>query len=921
MTRAHFMFIVLLFPALQVIGQPILEKNFDRYTISSGLSNDVVSGIVQDARGYVWISTAAGLNRFNGSRFVQFHSNDDSLSLPAESILNLSWLDNARLAVLTSGLHIIDTKTGKTHNIFIPYHDLRYQFKFNMVERVLGDENGHAYVLSRSGFYHYDKDYKLLSRFDYYTEAETATEHFYWGREVFHVDEKRLLITAVNGIFLYDKEKRTVKKMVAADIPGMAELLSYPKVHYSFYQPKKGSFFVYRQGSDSITYFNTIENRKKVSSLNFKPLRNDFHWRSRLSIANDSVFYISSHYSGFYKFRFDPASGDIKFFPWKYFDAYVCNSILTDKENNLWISTTKGLFRQNLQKSQVETVGLPAGMQLKFPDAKFDDIYVSEDKVYAGLRGGAGVIVFNKQTFEPEKHLLYKKNTGANNVHALASLDSNTLLLGTNGPLLLLNRKTWGLSEMLPPKWYYPGDWTSDIYKDRRGDMWISANYIYRYRPSDGSYKVISNHPQLLSVPFAIEEDTTGNIWMACHGLARYNTTLDSFDLLLDSFPFIKMPDKQINALVIDGQNRLWFNSNNNGLLVYDIGKRDFQHFTRSNGLPDNNIASLIVIGNKLWIACYSGIACMDLRTLKIVSFNKEDGFPEMPVSKGARFFYDKEFKQLYIGFFGVLGRFNPYEVMRRKLSAQVFVESVLINGHTNIFLPGKEIKTSWKDNEISVTIGTINFSDGISQRLAYRIFKDTNSEWVQIGNQPSFNISNLSPGNHRLQAKLFSPNNRWPEQVYEMNVVVFPPLWKEDWFVISLVALVLLLFYFLIKWRIGMVRKKEMEKTHLQKLKTDDYKNQFELEQISNYFSSSLADKKTEEDVLWDVTENLIGRMNYEDCMIYLWNDDKTKMIQKAAYGPKGKPEFISSQVFEVLPGQGIVGHVMNQSPTYTDK
>ena len=103
------------------------------------------------------------------------------------------------------------------------------------------------------------------------------------------------------------------------------------------------------------------------------------------------------------------------------------------------------------------------------------------------------------------------------------------------------------------------------------------------------------------------------------------------------------------------------------------------------------------------------------------------------------------------------------------------------------------------------------------------------------------------------------------------------------------------------------------MEKTHIQKLKADHYKSQFELEQISNYFSSSLSGKKTEEEVLWDVAENLIGRMNYEDCMIYLWNEDKTKMVQKAAYGPKGKPEFISSQVFEVLPGQGIVGHVID--------
>jgi LytS/YehU family sensor histidine kinase len=45
---------------------------------------------------------------------------------------------------------------------------------------------------------------------------------------------------------------------------------------------------------------------------------------------------------------------------------------------------------------------------------------------------------------------------------------------------------------------------------------------------------------------------------------------------------------------------------------------------------------------------------------------------------------------------------------------------------------------------------------------------------------------------------------------------------------------------------------------------------------------------------------------------MIYLWNNDKTKMVQKAAYGPKGDPKAISAKQFDVEPGQGVVGQVM---------
>ena len=119
MHRLRFMLISLL-TVNRICAQPLSENNFDHYTIASGLSNNAVNSIVQDTRGYMWIATAAGLNRFNGSRFVQFHSTDDSLSLPAEGITSFAWLDSHRLAVLTSGLHIIDTKTGTTEIFSFP---------------------------------------------------------------------------------------------------------------------------------------------------------------------------------------------------------------------------------------------------------------------------------------------------------------------------------------------------------------------------------------------------------------------------------------------------------------------------------------------------------------------------------------------------------------------------------------------------------------------------------------------------------------------------------------------------------------------------------------------------------------------------------------------------------------------------------
>jgi putative methionine-R-sulfoxide reductase with GAF domain len=256
--------------------------------------------------------------------------------------------------------------------------------------------------------------------------------------------------------------------------------------------------------------------------------------------------------------------------------------------------------------------------------------------------------------------------------------------------------------------------------------------------------------------------------------------------------------------------------------------------------------------------------------------------------------------------------QFDPASVFQRSKAPRLFIESLTTGDQKKYLFPGTNFNTSWQHNEITITIGSINFFTNNSQRFAYRLIKSNDSDWQQLGTQNVFSISNLSPGNHRIQVKLFSVSNRWPEQIKEIAIVVSPPFWQRTWFIAAGIILLAMAVYFFHKWRTNVIRRKERAKTHMQTLKAEEYKSQFELEQITNYFSSSLAGKKDVEGILWDVAKNLIGRMNYEDCMIYLWNDDKTKMIQKAGYGPKGNPQALNSKIFDVAPGQGIVGQVM---------
>ncbi|MGX1931115.1 histidine kinase [Flagellimonas sp. 2504JD4-2] len=76
-------------------------------------------------------------------------------------------------------------------------------------------------------------------------------------------------------------------------------------------------------------------------------------------------------------------------------------------------------------------------------------------------------------------------------------------------------------------------------------------------------------------------------------------------------------------------------------------------------------------------------------------------------------------------------------------------------------------------------------------------------------------------------------------------------------------------------------------------------------------YFSESLLGIENEEEILWDLAKNCIAKLGFIDCVVYLLDEDRDVMVQKAAYGPKNPKDFEIYEPVERPLGFGIVGHV----------
>lgn len=81
--------------------------------------------------------------------------------------------------------------------------------------------------------------------------------------------------------------------------------------------------------------------------------------------------------------------------------------------------------------------------------------------------------------------------------------------------------------------------------------------------------------------------------------------------------------------------------------------------------------------------------------------------------------------------------------------------------------------------------------------------------------------------------------------------------------------------------------------------------------EDILIHFSKSLIGKDNEEDVLWELVENCISQLGFVDCSVYMVDETRTKLMQKAASGEKNARDRGAFKPVVLKLGDGIIGHV----------
>ena len=557
----------------------IIENfNFKNITIEDGLSQSTVKTIYQDIKGYIWVGTDAGLNRYNGYEFKQYkHDEYNKNSISHNYIIDITEDKNGHIWVSTiSGLTRIDTDKDEIKNYYSEKDN------GNLLDsnrwRLLTSKEGKLIVFGINGVNLYDEEKDTfnsialkennLNTAVIYSEEEDSNGHIWVGTD--------------KGLVELDKNLNLIKSY--EDTIGEVEV-------YNIYDDLKGNLWVC-----------TLGNGLFRINLNDKSIKNYKNSRSASSILSNNIRDVISNSSG------DSIYG-----------------IYKDDDNLLWLGTSEQdvniINEKEVKYLHTENSNLLSNTII--------DITGYKNKVFIGTNNGLSVLVKDNENYTITNYT-EKEGLPSNKITYLFVDSKGALFIGTRNGLAILdsNNKLIDITYILDDIGI-SDKFIGAIYEDSKENYYIGCflgGGLIKINPNTKKYKIyknIDNDETSLSNDciIFINEDLDGNILVGTsYGLNILDVNKDTFKRYTEKDGLI---NNTIYGILVDDSNKIWI-STNEGISALCTKKNDFENFTIIDGLQSNefNGRSCFKDNNgNMYFGCINGFNTFNPDNIEISQF------------------------------------------------------------------------------------------------------------------------------------------------------------------------------------------------------------------------------------------------------------------------------------------------------------
>jgi signal transduction histidine kinase len=337
-----------------------------------------------------------------------------------------------------------------------------------------------------------------------------------------------------------------------------------------------------------------------------------------------------------------------------------------------------------------------------------------------------------------------------------------------------------------------------------------------------------------------------------------------------------------------DRNGGLYFTSSHT---IYYL-KKDSDSFCLLNlnkNIEQNYRTTLTDNSGNLWIVTYrSGLLKVNTADNSVTNFNNRKGLLSNTITDEWKSKNGTIFLPTQDGF----QYFQPDSVKRDTTHAPLHITSISIlenplKADYDKF-SDSTLRISYKQNMISFDFGLMDYS--FSENIIYQYkLEGFNDKWINAGKRPTATYTNLDAGNYTFRVRAKNHDGVEMNQEAIVHLKITPPFWKTWWFLSALIIVVLGVLFI---W----IRSLQL------KIKS---------QKILNRFATSLYGQNTIEEIFWDIARECVKLLGFVDCVIYVKDEKRNVLLQKAAYGPKNTGPYEIMNPIEIPFGTGIVGMV----------
>ena len=836
--------------------------NFKNITIEDGLSQSTVETIYQDSKGYIWIGTNDGLDRYNGYEFKHYkHDKYDKNSIANNYIVDIIEDKNGYIWVSTiGGLSRINPDKDEIKNYYSK-EDSGNLSNSNLWQ-ILCTKDNRLIASTIDGLNVYDKNKDKFTRI-LYKEGELPSQYIYSLEEDLY---GHIWVGTDNGLVELDKDLNIVKSY--HDTIGDSDV-------YNVYDDSKGNIWVC-----------TLDNGLFKINLDDKRVENYKNNNSKISIPSNNVRDIISDSEGKLWIATDKGLCTFDYEREEFITynkkLYQSNSLiddeifclLKDSSGLIWIGTYSGISRFN-PNSNFTHFKLDPYEDNSISGNVIHGIYEDDDKTLWIGTNESGVNIINGESI---KHLNKENSNIVSDLIEDITGFKNYIFIGTNEGLSVLVKndktaKNYTITNYTT-KDGLPSNKIRSLFIDSKGYLWIGTN--------KGLAILDTNNNKIIDITYildemgvsdkfirAVYEDSKGNYYIGCFlegGLIKINPNTKEYKI----YKNIENDDSSISNNSIRYINEDLYGNilvgTSHGINILNLSTDKFNHYTEKDGLINNTIYGILVDKNNgIWMSTNAGISKLSTEDATFKNFTITDGLQSNEFN-GRACFKSKD-GNMYFGGINGFNVFNSQDIELSTFEPKVIFDNFEINGTNKKDISNIKFKSN--ENNIKINFFTNDYKNTKTTQYYYKL-EGLENEW-NMTNSNSLVFANLGSGDYTLKIKTITQHGVMSDES-SVHFTINPPIWRSNYAIcIYLILIIISILRYMHK--VNTLDRLVNEKTN--KLRKEMEKNEqlfkkvLSLEQNkNNYFVNLSHELRTPLNVLSSINQ-LIKEFTKKDNFI----------------------------------------------------